>query len=212
MMIEIDVVSDAICPWCYIGKRRLEQAITAVSGTHEVRVRWKPFQLNPSMPPEGMDRKTYRLTKFGSEETVRKLDQRVIEAGKSVGLTLAMDKIGRTPNTLDAHRLIWFAGSQGVQDALVERLFRAFFTEGRDIGDRETLVDLAADAGLDREAARKLLGSTRGLQEVRKEEEEARSRYIEAVPTFTIAGRYVVSGAHEPDVFLEAFEAAATGS
>jgi predicted DsbA family dithiol-disulfide isomerase len=212
MLIDIDVVSDTICPWCYIGKRRLEEAITAVSGTHEVRVRWKPFQLNPSMPPEGMDRKTYRLTKFGSEEAVRKLDQRVIEAGKSVGLTLAMDKIGRTPNTLDAHRLIWFAGSQGVQDALVERLFRAFFTEGRDIGDRKTLVDLAADAGLDREAARKFLDSTQGLQEVRNEEEEARSQYVDAVPTFTIAGRYVVSGAHESDVFLEAFEAAATGS
>ena len=206
MRIDVDVVSDAICPWCYIGKRRLETAIASVAGKHEVRVRWKPFQLNPAMPPEGMDRKTYRVTKFGSEENVRKLDARVIEAGRTAGLTLAMDKIRRTPNTFDAHRLIWHAGQKGAQDAVVEHLFRAFFTEGLDIGDRKILADLAAEAGLDRKAVAAFLESTAGVEEVREEEREARELSVQSVPTFTIGGRYVVSGAHPPEVFLEAFE------
>ena len=209
MIIDVDVVSDAICPWCYIGKRRLEKAISRLAGRHEIRVHWKPYQLNPKMPPGGMDRRAYRLRKFGSEEVVRGLDRRVIETGREEGIDFALDRIRTTPNTFDAHRLIAFSSAHQVQDAVVERLFRGFFTEGRDIGDRATLIELAADAGPGREPVRALLESDAGAEEVRREEAEARARNIEAVPCFTIAGRHVLAGAQEPEAFLEAFAASA---
>jgi len=208
MVIDVDVVSDAICPWCYIGKRRLEKAVASLGGRHEIRVRWKPYQLNPNLPPGGMDRKAYRLKKFGSEETVRVLDLRVIEAARDEGLAFALDRIRTTPNTFDAHRLIWLSGTKGVQDAVVERLFRAFFMEGRNIGDRGVLVELGAEAGLAHDEIRAFLESSQGTKEIHKEERQARDRGVEAVPTFTIGGRFVVSGAQPSRVFLEAFEAA----
>src|SRR5437868_491721 len=129
MKIDIDVVSDAVCPWCFVGKRRLEKAIAAVKGRHEVRVRWKPFQLNPGMPKEGMPRAEYRIKKFGSEKVVAELDRRMIGVGNQEGIPFALDRIQRAPNTFDAHRLIGWAGSKGVQDPVVEGLFRAFFTQ-----------------------------------------------------------------------------------
>lgn len=203
MKIDIDVVSDAICPWCFVGKRRIEKAIAAVHGKHEIRVRWKPFQLNPGMPKEGMPRAEYRLKKFGSEKVVADLDRRMMAVGKQEGIPFALDQIQRTPNTFDAHRLIWWAGQKGVQDAVVEGLFRAFFMEGRDIGDHRVLLDVAKAAGLDAAA---FLKSDEGAKEVRAEEAEAREIGVEGVPFFTIAGRFAVSGAHEPDTFLEAFD------
>ena len=153
MNLTVDVISDVICPWCYVGKRRLEKAVAAVAGTHEVVVRWHPFQLNPQMPREGMERRAYRTAKFGSWERSLELDARLVAVGAGEGITFAFDKIERTPNTLDAHRLIRLAGEQGVQDAVVEALFRAYFTEGRDISDRRTLLDVVAGAGLEREPA-----------------------------------------------------------
>jgi predicted DsbA family dithiol-disulfide isomerase len=206
MKIDIDVVSDAICPWCYVGKRRLEKAIAAVTGKHEITVRWKPFQLNPAMPKEGMGRKEYRQRKFGSEKVVAELDRRMMDVGKQEGIPFALDKIQKTPNTFDAHRLIWHAGRKQRQNDVVEGLFRAFFTEGRDIGDPAVLVDVAAAAGLDKAEVSRFLDGDEGVREVRAEEAKARDIGVEAVPFFTIAGRFAVAGAHEPATFLEAFE------
>lgn len=206
MRIEVDVVSDAICPWCFVGKRRLEKAIAAVRGRHEVRVHWKPFQLNPGMPKEGMGRKEYRERKFGSEKVVAELDRRMMAVGQQEGIPFALDRILKTPNTFDAHRLIGWAGRNEAQDAVVERLFAAFFTQGRDIGDPEVLADAAAAAGLDRADAARFLRSEEGAREVRDEESKARDLGVEAVPFFTIGGRFAVAGAHEPDSFLEAFQ------
>src|SRR3954451_21913305 len=142
MALLIDVISDLICPWCYIGKRRLEKAVAAVKGRHEVRVRWLPFQLNPTMPKDGISRREYRTRKFGSWERSLALDAKVVEAGKSEGIPFAFDRIERTPNTLDAHRLVWLADKEGVQDAVVEALFRAYFTDGRDSSNRQMLLDV----------------------------------------------------------------------
>jgi predicted DsbA family dithiol-disulfide isomerase len=202
--IDVEVVSDAVCPWCYVGKKRLEKAIAAVKGRHEVTVRWKPFQLNPTMPREGMGRKEYRERKFGSEKVVADLDRRMNAVGTQEGIPFALDKIQKTPNTFDAHRLIWYAGENNLQDDVVEGLFRGFFTQGLDIGDRAVLADLAAAAGL-KDTAR-FLDSDEGAGEVRAEEAKARRIGVEAVPFFTIGGRLAVAGAHEPDTFLEAFE------
>src|SRR5579872_594729 len=147
--LRIDIVSDAICPWCYIGKRQLERALATLSeeGLH-FSVHWNPFQLNPDMPKEGRDRAAYRAMKFGSAEKSRQIDERVGTAAAGVDLAFRQDLMLRTPNTLDAHRLIWLAGKEGVQDAVVEALFAAYFTQGRDIGETAVLADCAAEAGM----------------------------------------------------------------
>jgi predicted DsbA family dithiol-disulfide isomerase len=206
MTIDIEVISDAVCPWCYVGKKRLEKAIAAVKGKHEITVRWKPFQLNPAMPKEGMGRKEYREHKFGSEKVVAELDRRMMDVGRQEHIPFALDKIEKTPNTFDAHRLIWFAGQKQRQNDVVDGLFRAFFTEARDIGDRDVLVDVAAAAGMDKAEVVRFLDSDDGVREVRAEEAKARNLGVEGVPFFTIGGRFAVSGAHEPATFLEAFE------
>ena len=130
MNLSVEVISDVICPWCFIGKRRLEKALAALDGSHEVRVRWLPFQLNPTMPKEGISRREYRTKKFGSWERSQELDAQVAAAGEAEGIHFAFDRMERTPNTLDAHRLLWLADTVGVQDAVVEALFRAYFTDG----------------------------------------------------------------------------------
>src|SRR5260370_32081286 len=136
MVLQADVISDVICPWCYIGKRRLEKAVATLDRQHEVRVRWLPFQLNPQMPKEGINRKDYRTAKFGSWERSLELDAKMNAVGETGGIHFALDRIERTPNTLDAHRLIWLAAKEGVPDAVVEALFPSHFTEGRDIRNR----------------------------------------------------------------------------
>jgi predicted DsbA family dithiol-disulfide isomerase len=206
MAVIVDVTSDVICPWCYIGKRRLERAVRDLGGRHEVHVRWLPFQLNPAMPTEGMDRRAYRTAKFGSWGRSLALDAQVAAAGEAEGIAFAFDRIGRTPNTLDAHRLIALAGEQGVQDALVEAFFRGYFTEGRDIGDRGTLLDLAAEAGLDRGRAESLLGGDEGLDSLRGAEVQARRIGVQGVPFFVINGEVALSGAQGPEAFLDAFD------
>src|SRR6187200_3759218 len=142
MNLSVEVISDVICPWCFIGKRRLEKAIAMHDGA--VEVRWLPFQLNPSMPKEGISRREYRTKKFGSWERSMELDARVIAVGKEEGIDFSFDRIERTPNTLDAHRLIWLADKEGVQDAVVESLFQAYFIKGKDIGGRQVLIDVVA--------------------------------------------------------------------
>lgn len=204
MAVTVDVISDVICPWCYVGKRRLEKAI-ALSGRQDVRVRWHPFQLNPRMPMGGVDRMAYRTAKFGSWERSLALDAQVAEAGRGEGIAFAHHKMLRTPNTLDAHRLIRLADTDGVQDAVVEAVFRAYFTDGRDIGDRAVLLDVAAAAGLDRGRAETLLAGAADLDAVRREEAEAQRRGVTGVPFFVINGTVALSGAREPEAFLAAF-------
>ena len=184
MSVVVDVISDVICPWCYIGKRRLEKAIA----THgePVNVQWHPFQLNPTMPKEGISRKEYRTRKFGSWERSLELDY-------------------RTPNTVDAHRLIWLADQHDCQDSVVEGLFRAYFTEGRDIGNRQTLIDVAAEAGLDRQAAEAMLNSGDGMDVIEEAGELSQRHQVTGVPFFIINNAITLSGAQEPETFLEAF-------
>jgi predicted DsbA family dithiol-disulfide isomerase len=203
----IDVISDVICPWCYIGKRRLEKAVAAF-GREQVRVRWHPFQLNPHMPREGMNRKEYRTAKFGSWERSLALDAQVAAAGRGEGIPFAFDRIVRTPNTLDAHRLIGLADTEGVQDAVVEAVFRAYFVEGRDISQTTVLLDVVAGAGLDRGRADAVLNSDEGLAAIRAGEEQARRAGVQGVPHFLINDTLALSGAREPSAFLEAFEQA----
>ena len=209
MALTVDVISDVICPWCYVGKRRLEKAIAALTERANVRVRWRPFQLNPRMPQEGMDRRQYRTAKFGSWEWSVALDAQVTEAGRGEGILFAFDKIERTPNTLDAHRLIGLADTEGVQDAVVETLFRTYFTEGQDISRTPKLLDVVAEAGLDRNKAEIVLHGDEGLAEIRSAQEQSHHAGVQGVPFFVINSTLALSGAREPSDFLAAFEQAA---
>ena len=203
-MLRIDVISDVICPWCFIGKRRLEKALDG----RPAMIRWRPFQLNPNMPREGIERREYRIKKFGSWERSLELDAQVAAAGSVEGISFRFDAMSRTPNTFDAHRIIWLAGERGVQDAVVETLFRGYFSDGRDLSDRSILADLAASAGLDRKETNELLSSEMGAVEVRAEEEQGRRLGVSGVPFFVVNGRVALSGAQPPEVFLKAFEQA----
>lgn len=208
MTITVDITSDVVCPWCYVGKRRLEAAIKA-SG-RDVRVRWLPYQLNPTMPAEGMDRRAYRTRKFGTWERSLELDAQLNAAAAPDGLHLAFDKIARTPNTFDAHRVLWLADGLGVQDGVMEALFRAYFVDGKDIGDRETLLDAAAAGGLDREQADRMLHSDEGVDEVKVAEAAARRRGVDGVPHFVVNSAVAISGAQPTAVFLAAFDQVTT--
>ncbi|HST76398.1 MAG TPA: DsbA family oxidoreductase [Acetobacteraceae bacterium] len=192
----LDIVSDAICPWCYIGKRQLERAlpILAQEGLR-FSVHWNPFQLNPEMPREGVDRRAYRMAKFGSWERSQELDARVAEAASAVGLTFHLDRLQRTPNTVDAHRLVWLAGEAGVQDAVMEAVFRAYFTEGGDLGDRQLLADCAAAAGMQRDAVLGFLAGEELELEVRDADRVAREAGVNGVPSFFLDGYGLFSGA-----------------
>jgi predicted DsbA family dithiol-disulfide isomerase len=207
MSLAVDVISDVICPWCYVGKRRLEKATAAVGGP--VAVRWLPLQLNPAMPKEGVSRREYRTKTFGSWERSQELDARVVAVGQAEGIHFAFDRIERTPNTLDAHRLVGLAERQGVQGAVVEALFRAYFTEGRDISTRQTLLDVVAEAGLDRDEAEAVLNSDGGLEAIKEADALARQLGVGGVPFFIVNGALTLSGAQQPEAFLEAFRQAA---
>jgi predicted DsbA family dithiol-disulfide isomerase len=198
--LAVEVVSDAICPWCFISKRRMEQASRLLGDELHPDVRWRPFQLNPTMPKEGLDRRTYRTAKFGSWEHSQALDAQVAAVGTEVGIAFRHDLMARTPNTFNAHRLIWLAGREGKQDEVVEALFRAYFTEGRDIGDASILADLAAEAGLPRERASDFLRSDHGSAEVTGEEAQARRLGISGVPTILVGGVPVFSGALRAEI------------
>lgn len=192
----IDIVSDAICPWCYIGKRQLERALSTLD--HEdlhFSVRWNPFQLNPDMPKEGVERAAYRAAKFGSAEKCAEIDARVTEAARGVGLDFHLDRIARTPNTLDAHRLIRFAGTKDAQDAVVTALFAAYFTEGRDIGSTDELAAIAASAGLDPEEVRTFLAGDLARPEMLAADRAAREAGVNGVPSFFLDGYTLFSGA-----------------
>jgi predicted DsbA family dithiol-disulfide isomerase len=205
-VVDIAVFSDVVCPWCYVGRRRLARAVELLDGRHQVRVTWKPYQLNPWMPAEGMERAEYRRMKFGSAERSKGMDARLVEAGRGEGIELAFDRIARTPNTLDAHRLIWLGGQQGRQIEVVDALFQAYFTDGKDIGNRAVLTALAATVGLDANEVRRFLESEAGLAEVEEEEQVGRSLGIDGVPFFLLADKYGVSGAQPSDVLANVIE------
>lgn len=201
----IDIVSDAICPWCYVGKRQLERALAMLAQEGlEFSVHWNPFQLNPDMPKEGRDRAAYRAWKFGGAERARAADERVAQAAAGVGLGFRQDLILRTPNTIDAHRLIWLAGTKGVQDATMEAVFRAYFIEGRDIGDAAVLADCAAEAGLDPEAVAAFLAGDVADQEMRAADQAAREAGVSGVPSFFLDGYGLFSGAQPAETMADA--------
>ena len=204
----LTIVSDVICPWCYIAKRRVGEALKLVGPELRLRIEWKPFQLNPDMPKDGMDRRVYRSQKFGSWEHSQALDAQVKNAGMSDGISFRHDLISRTPNTFEAHRLIWLAGKEDVQDAVVEALFRAYLTEGRDVGDTSVLIDIAAEAGLDKENVAAFFSGTAGTDEVRLEMQRLMSAGTSGVPTFALDGEELFSGALKPDKMAALFEEA----
>ena len=208
--IQIEIYSDVVCPWCFIGKRRLEQALETVGYAQQTDIAWRMFQLNPTMPKEGMDRRDYLDQKFGGTEARRAIQERVAKAGEANGIVFAFDRIERTPNTFDAHRLNWIAQRQGKHDDLVEALFYTYFTEGRDIGDDQTLVDVATETGLDREAVARFLTSDQGIEDVRAEEAAGHRLGIRGVPYFVVNGTYGISGAQPPDRFVSVLRNAVT--
>lgn len=201
----IDIVSDAICPWCYIGKRQLERALETLRAEGmEFSVHWNPFQLNPDMPKEGRDRAAYRAWKFGSAEKAAALDARIVEAAAGVGLAFRTDLMTRTPNTIDAHRLIWFAGQKGVQDAAMEAVFKAYFTQGRDIGDHGVLTDCAVEAGLDAQEVTTFLAGDLADREMRAADQAAREAGVNGVPSFFLDGYGMFSGAMPAETIASA--------
>ncbi|UCH73036.1 MAG: DsbA family oxidoreductase [Rhodospirillales bacterium] len=202
----VDVFADPICPWCYIGKRRLEKALDQFERADDVFVRWRAFQLNPGMPREGMRRDEYLAVKFGGAERAREIYDAIREAGKTVGISFAFEKIRRTPNTVQAHRLIRHSAQSDCHDKLVERLFRAYFLEGRDLGDETELIDIASECGMDVSEARRLLAGQDGQQDVLAEHDFAVSLNITGVPCFIVEGRYAVVGAQEADAFGPIFD------
>jgi len=209
-MITLDIFSDPVCPWCYIGKARLDRALEA-RPDHPFRVEWHPFQLNPEMPAGGMDRASYLEAKFGGRDGAVRAYAPVAEAAEEAGLAMNLARIARTPNTLDAHRLIHWAGLEGRQTPVVAALFRAYFAEGRDIGAAAVLADIGAAAGLDRAMLEMLLAGEADRSEIAARDAHARARGVRAVPTFIVGGRHAVEGAQPPDLWLRVIDELAAG-
>jgi len=207
---QLTIVSDVICPWCFVAKKNLEKALELPGTDFAVNITWRPFELNPGMPKEGLNRREYRSKKFGSWEQSQILDAQVAAAGKLAGITFRHDLMKRTPNTFNAHRLIWLAGEEGVQDAVVEALFRAYFVEGRDVGDTNVLAEIAKQAGLSDTVVTAFLEGNAGTDEVRLEAETARMGGISGVPTFILDGEELFSGAMKPELMAARLREAAT--
>lgn len=201
----IDVVSDVVCPWCYIGKRRLERAI-ALKPEIPVTVRWRPYFLNPWVPREGMSRADYLTQKFGSVERYRSMAGRVAAAAAAEGLVYDLDKIARQPNTLDCHRLIRWAARQGEAARMKQRLMELYFAEGADLSDNDVLVGAAAQCGLEGETVRRLLAGDADVAEVEREADDAKAAGIDGVPCFIFGGALAVSGAQAPEYLAGAME------
>jgi len=201
-MVKLDIFSDPVCPWCYIGKTNLDRALAQV-GDHPFEIEYHPFQLNPDFPPEGMDRRAYMDAKFGGREGAVKAYLPVQEHADKAGLTIDFEAIARTPNTLDAHRLIHWAGIERRQQVVVQRLFEAYFREGRDIGDRDVLCDIADSAEMDAGVVARLLAADADTDTIRTRDTEARKMGVQSVPTFIVAGQHAVPGAQPPDLWVQ---------
>ncbi len=199
-MIKLDIISDPICPWCYIGKSNLDRALERAPD-HPFEIEWHPFQLNPEMPAGGMDRAEYLEHKFGGRDGAARAYAPVVEAAEAAGLEIDFAAIARTPSTLDAHRLIHWAGIEGRQTPVVSALFRAYFREGRDIGDTDVLADIADSAGLDAALIRQLLQGDSDRDEIRARDAWAREHGVTGVPTFVVGQRHAVPGAQPPELW-----------
>ncbi len=199
-MTKIDIISDPICPWCYIGKTRLDRALET-NPEHDIIIEWHPFQLNPTIPTDGMDRREYLETKFGGQEGAIKVYSQIDQAARDNGLELNFAGIKRTPNTIDAHRLILWAGIEGKQNAVVDRLFKAYFKEGRDISEHSVLVRIADAAGMDGEAIRALLNGDADKEDIRERDKKSRQSGVQGVPCFVIDNHYVVNGAQPTEMW-----------
>ncbi len=206
-MIHVDIISDTVCPWCYIGKRRFEQAV-ALRPHYEFQTGWRPFQLNPEMPPAGMARRDYLSSKFGGVDRADRIYEAVSTAGEDVGLTFNFSSIPRQPNTFDSLRLVRWSESAGVHDAVVEALFKQYFIDDVDVGDREALVKIAADCGMDGDLVRELYEKDADRDLVMAEEGVARRMGINGVPCFVIDHKYAISGAQDPSVLTHVFDLA----
>lgn len=198
--VKLDILSDPICPWCYIGKTYLDAAL-AENPNHPFAIEWHPFQLNPEMPAGGMDRRAYLEGKFGGKEAAVKAYAPVVEHAKAAGLTINFEAMKRTPNTIDAHRLIHWAGIEGRQIAAVSALFEAYFVQARDIGDAEVLADIADGIGLDAAVIGKLLQSDADIAEIRARDAHSREMGVNSVPTFIVASKHAVPGAQPPELW-----------
>ena len=199
MALKIEIYSDVICPWCFLGKRRLEESVQALGEKSEVEISYLPFELNPSTPLEGVDRKKYLEDKYGG--SIHSAHHRLEQMGKEAGIHYDFESQQKIPNTFNAHRVIWLAEKEGVQAKVVEALFSAYFTEARDLGDKKVLADAAASAGLNRAKVEKLLEGETGTEEVRALEEKAYNLGITGVPFFVFNGKSAVSGAQSQETF-----------
>ena len=211
MAFQIDVISDVVCPWCFIGKRNLERALETWQAKHPDEtptVRWHPFQLNPQLPESGVPRKKYLEDKFGGAERAKEIYARVSAAGKRAGIDFAFDSIQVQPNTIGAHRLMHYAAEHGSQDAMAEVIFRRYFLEGADLTNKETLAQIAQQASLDRDEVATYLASDTDRDLIEEQDRRARAIGVEGVPFFIINQRIALSGAQPPDVIVEAMEKA----
>ena len=210
-MIKLDIFSDPVCPWCYLGKANLERALEA-RPEHAFEVEWHPFQLNPDMPAEGVVKRDYLMQRFGSEAKLAQIHQQFRDTAAKAGVAMDPDTPQRIPNTLNAHRMIHWAGLEGRQAAMVSALMRAYWVEGRDIGDLGVLADIGAEAGMDRGVVVRLLASDADLDLIKGREAHARQRGVNAVPTFLIANQYVLSGAQRPELWGQVIDELAAKS
>lgn len=204
-MIKLDIISDPICPWCYIGKAQLDQALNE-RPNHPFNIEWHPFQLNPQMPRDGMDRRAYLETKFGGTDGALKAYAPIVERAENAGLKIDFAAIKRTPNTLDAHRLIHWGGVEGRQTAIVSALFKAYFVEGRDIGAAEVLADIADSAGLDAALILRLLASDGDRDDIMAKDASLRKMGVTSVPTFIVDGKHAVPGAQTAQLWLKVID------
>ena len=205
--MRIEVVFDTVCPWCYIGKRRLEAALRGYPGV-DIRPIWRPFLLNPEMPPEGMDRTAYLVRKFGGETRVKRVYGAIADAGQTVEIDFDFERIRRTPNSVDSHRLVLFATRHGKADAAVEALFFNYFINGRDTGDIDVLIRIGRDLGLDADALGSYLATDQDVNLIYEENARAHRMGISSVPSFVFNGDMAISGAHPPDVLARMIDAA----
>lgn len=200
--IKLDIMSDPICPWCFIGKAHLDKALAA-HPDHPFSIEWHPFQLNPDMPPEGMGRRAYLEGKFGGKEGAVRAYAPVVENAEKAGVKIDFEGMQRTPNTLDAHRLIHWAGVEGRQTAAVSALFQAYFTDARDIGDHEVLADVADSIEMDATVVTRLLKSDVDAQDIRDRDAHSRQMGVNSVPTFIVANQHAVPGAQPPELWAK---------
>ena len=214
-MVSLDIISDPICPWCYIGKANLDAAIKE-TGANPFDMNWRIFQLNPDMPPGGVNRREYLEHKFGGKERAAEIYGRIRDAAANSGLDVDFSKIERTPNTMDAHRLIRWSKTTGMQNALTHQLFVRYFEQGQDISDHDVLLDAAESVGMERAVVKSLLESDADREMLQEEESTAREIGVSGVPCFIVGGKYVVQGAQPPETWVkiirELMEAAAANA